>query len=282
MITTRTVADGLAFPECPRWHDSALWFSDQHGGSVSRISLAGRAVPVVTVPGGPSGLGWDSRGSMLIVSMLEKRLYRHDEDKLSVVADLSSYCPGPANDMVVTADDYAIVGNIGFDFSGGEPPRNTVLLSVNTMSGQVKVVADDLNTPNGMVITPDGGTLILAESFGHRLLAFDLRAGGDLSNRRVFADLDGAVPDGICLDAEGCVWYASIGTHDVVRVEPGGSVRERVSTGDREAVACMLGGPDRRQLYVCTSTEFHSEHTTRLMQGRIEVAAVDVAGAGRP
>lgn len=282
MITTWPVVGGLAFPECPRWHDSALWFSDQHGGFVSRIGSDGRAVPVVNVPGGPSGLGWDSRGSMLIVSMEDKSLYRYNEDNLSVVADLSSYCTGPANDMVVTADDFAIVGNIGFDFSGGEPPRNTVLLSVNSLSGQVRVVADDLSTPNGMVITPDGGTLILAESFGHRLLAFDLHDGGQLSNRRVFADLDGAVPDGICLDAEGCVWYASIGTHDVVRVGPGGAVRERVSTGDREAVACMLGGADRRQLYVCTSVEFHPEDTTRTMQGRIEVAAVDVAGAGRP
>jgi sugar lactone lactonase YvrE len=282
MSTTRPVASGLAYPECPRWHDSALWFSDQHGCSVSRMGSDRRAVPVVDVPGGPSGLGWDSRGSMLIVSMLEKSLYRYQDDTLSVVADLSSYCTGPANDMVVTADDYALVGNIGFDFSGGEPPRTTVLLSVNSASGQVKVVADDLSTPNGMVITPDGDTLILAESFGHRLLAFDLHEGGELSNRRVFADLDGAIPDGICLDAEGCIWYASIGTHDVVRVGPGGAVRERVSTGDREAVACMLGGPDRRQLYVCTSAEFHPEETTRTLQGRIEVVPVDVPGAGRP
>jgi sugar lactone lactonase YvrE len=281
MITTRPVLDGLAFPECPRWHDSALWFSDQHGGSVWRISSDDRAVAVVSVPGGPSGLGWDSLGSMLVVSMLDKSLYRHHDHTLSHVTDLSAYCTGPANDMVVTADDYAIVGNIGFDFSGGESPRNTVLVSVGS-SGQAEVVADDINTPNGMVITPDGGTLILAESFGHRLLAFDLHDGGHLSNRRVFADLEGAIPDGICLDAEGCVWYASIGAHEVVRVEPGGAVRERVSTGDREAVACMLGGPDRRQLYVCTATDFHPEDTTRAMQGRIEVAAVAAAGAGRP
>jgi sugar lactone lactonase YvrE len=283
MVTATTpVVDGFAFPECPRWHDSALWFSDQHGGDVWRINPDNRAERVVHVPGGPSGLDWDSSGSMLVVSMQGKSLHRYDGSTFSEVADLSAYCTGPANDMVVTADDFAIVGNIGFDFNAGEEHRNTVLVSVDLRTGETAVVAEDVSAPNGMVITPDGATLILAESFGHVLTAFTLSEGGRLSDRRVFADLDGAVPDGICLDAQGCVWYASISTHDVVRVGSDGRVRERVSTGDREAVACMLGGADRRQLYVCTSTEFHPTDTMRTMQGRIEVAPVAVAGAGRP
>jgi sugar lactone lactonase YvrE len=279
---TTPIIDGLAFPECPRWHDSALWFSDQHGGDVWRLSGDGNAERILQVPGGPSGLDWLSDGSMVVVSMHEKALYRYDGRALSVIADLSPYCGGLANDMIVTADDYAIIGNIGYDFSAGEELRSTVLVSVDTSTGDVAVVAEDVTIPNGMVITPDGATLTLSESLGHKLVSYTLSYGGRLSDPRIFADLGEAVPDGICLDAEGCVWYASIGMHEVVRVGPGGRVHDRLSTGDREAVACMLGGADRCQLYVCTSTGLLAEDTVRAMAGRIEVSTVKVPGVGRP
>lgn len=277
-LTTQTLVDGLAFPECPRWRAGALWFSDQHEGTVWRVGPEGEAAAVVTVPGGPGGLGWTPDGAMLVVAMQDKLLLRVDGDRTTPVADMSRWHPGLSNDLVVSGTGISYVGNIGYDYHRGEDPRPTVLTSVNA-AGEVSVAAEDVFVPNGMVITPDGATLILAESMGRRLTAFDIGPDGALSGRRVFADLGREVPDGICLDADGGVWYASPRGREVVRVVEGGLVTDRVSTGDRFAVAPALGGPDGRTLFVCTSEHLLPPETVEKRTGRIEYAQVKVPAA---
>ena len=161
---------GLTFPEAPRWRDGKLWFSDFYSHRVLTVDLAGRLETVVEVPQRPSGLGWRPDGTLLVVSMLDRRVLRVDGGKTHVVADLSAVATGPCNDMVVDAAGRAYVGNFGFDRHRGEPQRSTCLALVD-VDGRVIRVAEDLHFPNGTVITPDGGTLIVAETLAHRLTA---------------------------------------------------------------------------------------------------------------
>jgi len=198
------VVDGLTFTEAPRWRDGKLWFSDFYTHRVLTVTPDGRLETVVEIPQRPSGLGWTSDGALLVVSMLDRRLLRVESGKPRVVADLSALATGPCNDMVVDAVGRAYVGNFGFDRHRGEPPRTTCIARVDR-DGTVTRAADELSFPNGTVITPDGRTLIVAETLAHRLTAFDVAADGALSNRRLFAALEGCFPDGICLDAEGAV-----------------------------------------------------------------------------
>lgn len=267
----RVVVEGLRFPEGPRWHDGALWFSDMHAGAVRRWDES-----VLEVPGQPSGLGWDPEGRMLVVSMEDRRLLRDGEP----YADLSGVATGRCNDMVVDGLGRAYVGNFGFDYLAGEAPRPAAMAFVD-VDGSVSVAAEDLEFPNGTVITPDGGTLIVGESFGRRLTAFSVAADGSLSDRRVWAALPGrALPDGTCLDADGAVWAASPTTNEVLRVAEGGEVLDRVET-DRGAYACMLGGGDRRTLFVCVA-EGSLPAETEDGGGQIVAVDVDVPGAGWP
>jgi len=187
-----TLVSGLAYPECPRWHDGALWLSDQHDGTVLRLSDTGASEVVVAVPGGPAGLGWTPEGTLLVVSMHDHRLLAFDGAQLRTVADLSGLHPGLSNDMVVDEAGRAYIGNIGFDFYAGEEPRTTVVVLV--ADGQVTVAADALLVPNGMVI--DGPALVVAESFAHRLTAFDRADDASLTGRRVFAIWTGRSPTG--------------------------------------------------------------------------------------
>ena len=281
--TLSVVADGLCFGEGPRWHDGQLWFSDMHGNRVCRIDSDGTVETVVEFPGQPSGLGWLPDGRMLVVSMVDRRLLRLEGDgSLSVAAELSPLAPWHCNDMVVDGDGRAYVGNFGFDlYDKDVRPHRTVLILV-TPSGDARVVADDLGFPNGTVITPDGSTLIVGESSGGCLTAFDVAADGSLSGRRLWAQLVGALPDGICLDADGAVWVASPISNEVLRVAEGGEVLDRVSTGERQAFACMLGGDDRRTLYVCTAFTSDPSESRAQRSARIEAMAVEVAGAGWP
>ena len=212
--------------------------------------------------------------------MLDRRLLRFDDGKERVVADLSALATGPCNDMVVDAKGRAYVGNFGFDRHKGEAPRDTCIVRVDP-DGRVSKAADDLAFPNGTVITPDGTTMIVGETMGHRLTAFDVAPDGTLSKRRLFAQLDDCFPDGICLDAEGAVWVADARNPRVIRVFDGGRIERTVSTGDRPAFACMLGGDDRCTLYVCTCTASGPAMADK-RDGRIEAARVDVPGAGRP
>ena len=212
-LTPQVLLDGIVFPEGPRWHEGKLWFSDIFAGKVMTVDLDGRAAVIASVPERPSGLGWLPDDRLLIVSMRNQRLLRLDPDGLHTVADVSPLVKGDINDMVVDPQGRAYIGSMGYDVFAGEAPApgNIVLVMPD---GNARVVADQLEMPNGPVITPDHQTLIVAESFGHRLAAFDIAPDGSLAGRRVFAELGEAVPDGICLDAEGAVWVSSPFTHE--------------------------------------------------------------------
>lgn len=205
---TTVLLDDLVFPEGPRWRDGKLWFSDMNDLRVRTVDLDGRTEDVVRVPGQPSGLGWLPDGRLLVVSMTDRRLLRLDGDTLSEVADLSKLANHHCNDMVTDVEGRSYVGNFGFDLQAGESPRTTGLVLV-TPEGDARIVAEDLSFPNGSVITPDGRTLVVGESWAGRLSAFDIAEDGSLSGRRVWAQLEGAIPDGCCLDAEGAIWVAS-------------------------------------------------------------------------
>lgn len=284
MSGPEVVVEGLAFGEGPRWRNGRLWFSDMHDHAVKAYSPDGGTLEtIVEVPGAPSGLGWDADGRLLVVSMNDRRLLRLADGELGEVADLSAYTEQPINDMVVSEQGKAYIGSFGFDLHAGEEPRATVLLAVDVASGAHRVAADEMRFPNGMVITPDGSALIVAESFGACLTAFTIQTDGVLADRHQWAALEGgAVPDGICLDAEGCIWISSPTTREFVRVREGGEVVARVSTGDRMAIACMLGDDDRRTLYMLTSKGLDPAKAAELRTGRLEHIRVDVAGAGRP
>ena len=279
--TTEVLLDGLCFPEGPRWHEGKLWFSDMHAHRVMTVDLEGRAATIVDVPAQPSGLGWLPDGRLLVVSMLDRRLLRLDGDRLVEVADLSQLAACHCNDMVVDAQGRAYVGNFGFDLhtEGWEFHHAEILLVAP--DGAARVVADGLSFPNGTVITPDGRTLIVGESFAARLTAFDVQPDGGLTNRREWAKLESGTPDGICLDAEGAVWYASPVSAECIRVAEGGRVLDRVPVST-QAFACMLGGPERRTLFVCTANDSNPTAVRDAHSGRIEMVEVDVPGAGWP
>lgn len=283
-FTSAIVCDGLVFPEGPRWHDGRLWFSDMHAHRVLAMETDGSLEIIAEVPQRPSGLGFLPDGRLLIVSMGDRKLLRLDGDALPELytrVDLTDLTGGDINDMVVDAKGRAYVGNFGYDYSNGakSAPANLVLVETD---GTVRVVADGLVFPNGMVIAPDGKTLIVAETFARRLTAFDVADDGGLSNRRVWAELGTASPDGICLDAEGAVWAASPPTAEFLRVCEGGEVTDRIPTPGRWAVACMLGGEDRKTLYLLTSQLPAGELPGPKSKGCIESVRVAVAGAGLP
>ena len=190
-MQTDILLEGLCFPEGPRWRDGALWFSDMHDQRVKRMTADGAVADVCTVPHWPSGLGWLPDGTLLVVSMTDRRVLRWDGERLALHADLSDLASFHCNDMVVDAHGRAYVGNFGFDLHAQKKPRPAELICVEP-DGAARVVADDLQFPNGTVITPDGGTLIVGESWGARLTAFDILPNGDLGNRRVWAEQ----PDG--------------------------------------------------------------------------------------
>jgi sugar lactone lactonase YvrE len=280
MRTLKVLLDGLAFPEGPRWHDGKLFFSDMHSHQVCAVDMAGKSEVICEVPNRPSGLGWLPDGRMLVVSMRDRKLLRLDRDGLKVAGDMSKLAPFDCNDMVVDKEGRAYVGNFGFDLHANETPRGTTLVMV-APDGSARIVAEELMFPNGAVITPDGKTLIVGESFGRKLTAFDMGADGALKNRRVWADLDKSVPDGICLDAENAIWVACPTASEVIRVKQGGEVTERIKV-ETDAFACMLGGPDGRTLFVATAANSDPEKCRADRTGRIEMTQVEAPRAGLP
>jgi sugar lactone lactonase YvrE len=281
--------EGLYFGECPRWHDGRLWYSDFYDHAVHALTPGGADERVVEVAGQPAGLGWMPDGSLLIVSMLDRRVLRLGPDgSLGEHADLSEWAPSHCNDMVVDAAGRAYVGNFGFDLfalrSGASvEPRSTVMIRVDP-DGKVSIAADDLGFPNGTVITADGGTLIVAESMGRRLSAFDVSGDGELSNRRVWADLrpHQISPDGICLDESGAVWVANAADTTAVRVAEGGELLDTVRFS-QTCFACMLGGPDGRELFAVTAPpEINPAEVSASARGRIESVRAGVGHAGLP
>jgi YD repeat-containing protein len=278
---TVLTAEGIIFPEGPRWHAGKLWFSDIHGARVMTVDPQGHLATIVEVPTRPSGLGFDPSGRLLVVSMRDRRLLRLENGRFDTVADMSGLMPGDANDMVVDGQGRAFIGNFGFDLFAGAEPRPTCVVLVD-VDGRARAVADELAFPNGAVITPDGKTLIVAESFGNLLTAFNVKPDGSLSGRRFFAHLGDRTPDGICLDAEGAVWVSCFGQDEFIRVWEGGDIAARVAVPGRRAVACMLGGEDRRTLFLLTAETTVEELSQGKSKGRVETARVDVPGAGYP
>ena len=276
------IAEGFAFLEGPRWHEDRLFFSDMHGHAVFAWSESSGIEKIIDVPNRPSGLGWDPHGRMLIVSMADRSLLRLDGSELTRVADLSAIASWDTNDMVVDRRGGAYVGNFGSSIEGESPGEPVpARLAYVDPDGGVHAVADDLLFPNGSVITPDGRTLIVGETWGSRLTAFDIADDGMLSGRRVWAEVPGRVPDGCCLDAEGAIWVASPVTNDFVRVREGGEITDTI-TVDRLAIACVLGGRDGRTLFLLTSKTTSAEDAAELRSARIEAHRVDVPSGKSP
>jgi len=279
ILTPTILVDNLQFPEGPRWRDGKLWFSDMHAQKVMTVDLSGHLETIVHVPGSPSGLGWLPDGRLLVVSMTDRRLLRYENGGLTQVADLFEMATYHCNDMVVDSNGCAYIGNFGFDLGLVREVVPAEIIMVRP-SGEALVVARDLHFPNGTVITPDGKTLIVAETFGQRLTAFDILPDGMLANRRVWAEMNGYYPDGICLDEEGGIWVASPENHvGVLRVLEGGRISHRVKVA-ANAYACMLGNHDRRTLFVLTAGTFDPGKTAA--GGRIETIEVEIPGAGLP
>ncbi len=279
--TPQLLIDGLAFAEAPRWHNGELWFSDFFLQQVLRVDAQGRMHAVAQVPNQPSGLGWLPDGRLLAVSMLNHQLLRLDNGAWTVVAELGAFAGGPCNDMVVDARGGAYIGNFGFDLFAQPQQRKPAALVYVPPGGTPRVVAEGLEFPNGAVITPDGHTLIIGETFGKRLTAFDIAPDGGLHHRRVWADLSPASPDGICLDAEGAVWVASPRSNEFLRVREGGQVLHSVPC-DRQAIACVLGGVDGRRLFMVSGRVRPAEASLADRAGQITWVDVDAPAAAAP
>jgi sugar lactone lactonase YvrE len=286
------LTDGWAFLESPRWHDGRFWLSDFYKQTVFAVGLDGSVETVAHVPTQPSGLGWLPDNTPLVVSMLDRRILRIRPDgTLDEHADLNGVLKGWMNDMVIDDTGRAYVGSFGFE-RDIEPvcPSGIALVEPD---GQVRLVADDLYFPNGMVIT-ENDTLVVAESRGNRLTAFDMATDGSLSNRREWArfadppaieDLESALetatvaPDGIALDAEGCIWVADAAKWRAIRVSEGGEILQSIDGGDRNVFACALGGDDGRTLGLCLSPAM-GPATAADPRGQFAIIRVDVPGAG--
>lgn len=290
MTKARILASGLYFGEGPRWHAGRLWFSDFYDHAVKSVDVSGGLRTELEIDDQPSGLGWLPDGRLLVVAMHRRQVLRVDPDGVSVHADLSAIATFHANDMVVDRQGRAYVGNFGFELDQALKTRGVESVIADHPSarlarvdpdGRVHVAAEDLHFPNGCVITPDGGTLIVAETLAMRLTAFDIGPDGSLSNRRVWATLGMRAPDGICLDADGHAWVANAIAPECVLVAPGGEVVTTVETA-QPCFACMLGGPQRRTLFMMTAPSSMAEIVSASRQGQIEYLDVAVAGAGWP
>ncbi len=292
----KTLISGLSFAECPRWHDRRLYFSDFYRRRVLAVTLDGMIETIAEVPEQPSGLGFLPDGRMLIVSMRDRKIMRRELDASLVEhADLSNLAPWHLNDMLVDHHGRAWVGNFGFDLMGGDEVTTTNLICVD-QNGCATVAAVGLGFPNGMVLTPDGNTLIVAETTMNRLSAFAVASGvlskqrtwaafGDTPTSSNFGELFKQVevaPDGICLDAEGAVWVADAKNSRCLRVAEGGSILEEIKADGLGVFACMLGGDDGRTLFLCVAPTFHEAEASAKHQAAIWMTSVDVPRAGLP
>lgn len=276
---TRVLAEGFGFPEAPRWHDGALWFSDMASRCVRTLQPDGTAAVALHLQGdAPSGLGWTPAGDLLVVSMQQQKVLRARHGIVSTHARFAGLAIREVNDMVVDRHGRAYVGQFGFDPFGGKPAPSPMF--VVQPDGSVAVAADDMWFANGLVVTPDGRTLVVAETMASRLTAFDVGPDGGLANRRVFAQLPaGYMPDGICLDAAGAAWVACPLKGRVIRMEPDGRITHAVTVRPGyEPLACALGGPDGRTLFTCTVDVLNIEEAARRMRGAIEATQVEIPG----
>jgi sugar lactone lactonase YvrE len=287
----QVLIDGLYFGECPRWHEGRMWFSDFYDHGIFSVTEDGDRRQEVEYPGEPAGLGWLPDGRLLINSRLDRVVMRREHDGTLVKhGDLQPWATGHANDMVVASNGQAYAGNFGFvleqEYDGTVNRANigpTSLVRVDP-DGTSHEACDNMAFPNGTVITEDGSLLIVAESMGGCLTAFDRAADGTLSNRRQWADLpEGIAPDGICLCADDTIWVANALGAEFVRVTEGGDVVERVETASGlGSFACMLGGEDRKTLFMVTAATSDQEAAQVKRTGCIEIARTTVPGTGKP
>ncbi|OBA83967.1 gluconolactonase [Mycobacterium sp. 1164966.3] len=273
MTEPTALAQGFCFGEGPRWFEGLLWFSDMLGEAVHTSDMRG-SLTTLPLPGHtPSGLGFRPDGSLLIVSTDDRQVLRYDGETVVTVADLSHITPANLGDMVVDDAGRAYIGSQAFG--------NGLIVRLDP-DGSTTVVADDLDFPNGMVITPGRTTLIVAESIARQLTAYTIGDDGALRDRRVFADgLDGP-PDGIALDADGGVWTSMTLAHQFERIVEGGAVTDRIDIGDRVAIACTLGGPERRTLFLLSSTDAYPQRLAGTRLSRLDAVTVATPGAGLP
>jgi sugar lactone lactonase YvrE len=280
MDGVRTLVTGRGLVESPRWHGDRLYFSDWSAGEVLAVDLAGHCDVIARVESLPLCTAWLPDGRLVIVSSPDGQLLRREPDGILVThADLGER---GWNDIVVDGRGNAYVNRAGFNPMAGEAFQPG-FVHLATAGGSVRQVADDFAFPNGMAVTPDNRTLIVADSYRHSLVAFDIDANGGLSSRRIWADLGEGTPDGICIDAEDAVWYADVPNQRCVRVAEGGTVLQTVGL-DRGCFACALGGPDATTLFMMAA-EWRGMTESEMVlprTGRVLTIRVDVPGAGWP
>lgn len=291
-METTMLVDGRYFCEGPRWHEERFWFSDFYAHEICSVGLDGDVrVEVEVGDERPSGLGWLPDGRLLYVAMLARAVMRREHDGTIVQhADLGDLATFHCNDMLVDDRGRAYVGNFGFDLDSSmasmgpegllgaiaaDPTPYLAVVACVDPDGSVAVAAADLAFPNGTVLVDDGATLVVAQTLGMELTAFDKAADGTLSNRRPWASLAAALvaPDGISVDADGGIWVANPLATEVVRVEEGGEITHRVTTS-QQAYACAVGGPDGRHLLVCTAATSDAEQASAAARGRLELVEI--------
>lgn len=281
-IEKKLLLDGLKFAEAPRWHDGRLWLADMIGQNVTTVDMHGKAEVIAEFDDETSGLGFLPDGTPLVVLRARKQLIRVDNGRTSIHSDLSEFPCESLNDMVVDGRGRAYVDAV---VRRAKPATDDIGEAVVLVDehGKLKGATKGLVNPNGLAVTEDGRTLIVAETWLHKLTSFAIDPDGSLGARRTFAEMGNAVPDGICLDAEGAVWVGSPTTHQFLRVGPGGHVLDEIDTNTSWAVACVLGGPDRRTLFLLTAdTSAQTLRTPGGTTSRVEITTVPVPGAGWP
>jgi sugar lactone lactonase YvrE len=293
----RTLLEGGSFFESPRWHDGRWWLSDFYRHRVLTVEEDGRSEDVLEVEGQPSGLGWMPDGSLLVVSMRDRRILRWDGAERTLHADVAEHCGGHLNDMVVDRRGRAYAGNFGFDLMAFADPQTANLIRVEP-DGTSSVAAEDMYFPNGSVITPDGRTLIVGETAGARYTAFTIEDDGSLSDRRIWAQVAETPeittfeetlgklrfgPDGCGLDAEEHIWSADEVGARCVRLAPGGEIVEEIAAPEGLNIfACMLGGDDGRTLLMCAAPDFIEQARSAARAAVLLTTTVDVPRAGLP
>lgn len=275
---------GLKFIESPRWHEGKLWFLDIHDKRIKTADLEGRVETALELPFIPNAFGFRRDGTIIVGDAMQRKIYLWDGNALQPLADIADITVFCLSDGIVDGKGRLYVGDIGYNFfDPSNRPVDTCVIACVDPDGHAWVAAKDLSFPNGMVITPDSKTLIVAETMGHRLTAFDIGADGSLTKRRIYAQLPEDVsPDGIVLDAEGAVWIANPeGEFGALRVREGGEIVERVEL-DTECYAVMLGGLKRQQLFICGSDSHDPGEIARTPSATLQVLDIQVPGAGIP
>jgi sugar lactone lactonase YvrE len=270
------VVDGLTFPECPRWRDSKLWFSDMFGQRVLTLDANNRVETVVELDDRPAGLGFLPDGRALVVLRDSRQVVTIEAGTTRPHADLSALTELSLNDMVVDARGRAYVGCYVREDRGAS--ASDCIAFVDT-DGSVSVAAEGISVPNGMALLPDGNTFVCAETLKKRIVKFTIEANGLLAQPQVFAETE-VTPDGICVDAEGCVWLGGLEASEFLRISEGGRVMDTIAVGERWALACALGGEDGRTLFMATAEARWPVGTNA--RGFIEACRVDVPGSGSP